>query len=481
MKQTTKNLKKQVVTGTLVLAMLVTFVGCTNKSQNEPSDAIKLYSPNRSAEEIVNVGKIKAYADCWQGNPIEEDLSNNLTLAYSLSVSNVTKFASDKYIPKGYSVDKMIEWGKTPSLGMDILHKNGFTGKGATIAYVDQPIGTHEQYTRNNLHYTNNTESESSMHGPAVLSILAGKDIGVVPDADVYYYAHASWKRDQSTHVQCLNQIMEQNKKLPKEKKITMVGFSDNINPTEKNAEAFQEAVDACEKAGIMVWFCGDYGRLDFVPLSDKSNPNNVYAKVLGGYDTNRVFVPTSGVTTAANLYGANYTYWGQGGLSWAMPYVLGIYAMAKEIDQSLTKDELYQYLLDTSYKMNTISVIHPVAYIAKVLEKVGRKEDAAKLLEQEKNRKKYIYAVHDLKGSSQEEQQKIYDSCYDVTNAYVVTVDASAFSNTKEMYDALCADAKKRGGAVKEMRLYGKASMITYLDKKSKWPVVHMNEKNNE
>lgn len=44
-------------------------------------------------------------------------------------------------------------------------------------------------------------------------------------------------------------------------------------------------------------------------------------------------------------------------------------------------------------------------------------------------------------------------------------------------MYDALCADAKKRGGAVKEMRLYGKASMITYLDKKSKWPVVHMYE----
>lgn len=245
------------------------------------------------------------------------------------------------------------------------------------------------------------------MHGPAVLSILAGKDIGVAPDADVYYYAHASWERDQSTHVQCLNQIMEQNKKLPKDKKITMVGFSDNINPTEKNAGAFQEAVDACEKAGIMVWFCGDYGRLDFVPLSDKSNPNNVYAKVLGGYDTNRVFVPTAGITTAANLYGANYTYWGQGGLSWAMPYVLGIYAMAKEIDPSLTKDELYQYLLDTSYKMNAISVIHPVAYIAKVLEKVGRKEDAAKLLEQEKNRKKYIYAVHDLKGSSQEENRK--------------------------------------------------------------------------
>lgn len=123
MKQTTKNLKKQVVTGILVLAVLVTSVGCTNKSQNEPSDAIKLYSPNRSAEEIVNVGKIKAYADCWQGNPIEEDLSNNLPLAYSLSVSNVTKFASDKYIPEGYSVDKMIEWGKTPSLGMDLLEK----------------------------------------------------------------------------------------------------------------------------------------------------------------------------------------------------------------------------------------------------------------------------------------------------------------------------------------------------------------------
>lgn len=33
--------------------------------------------------------------------------------------------------------------------------------------------------------------------------------------------------------------------------------------------------------------------------------------------------------TKAENMDGANYIYWGKGGLSWAMPYVLGVYAMA--------------------------------------------------------------------------------------------------------------------------------------------------------
>ena len=33
--------------------------------------------------------------------------------------------------------------------------------------------------------------------------------------------------------------------------------------------------------------------------------------------------------TKAENMDGANYIYWGKGGLSWTMPYVLGVYAMA--------------------------------------------------------------------------------------------------------------------------------------------------------
>ena len=43
----------------------------------------------------------------------------------------------------------------------------------------------------------------------------------------------------------------------------------------EKNTEEFQKAVKACEKAGIMVWFCGDYRGASFIPNSDKNNFEN--------------------------------------------------------------------------------------------------------------------------------------------------------------------------------------------------------------
>ena len=34
------------------------------------------------------------------------------------------------------------------------------------------------------------------MHGPAVASLLAGKTIGVAPDANIYYAAWPSWLED---------------------------------------------------------------------------------------------------------------------------------------------------------------------------------------------------------------------------------------------------------------------------------------------
>ncbi len=57
--------------------------------------------------------------------------------------------------------------------------------------------------------------TDESMHGPAVLSLLSGKDIGTAPEAEVYYYSDASWERDQLRQSEVLYQIIEKNKTLP--------------------------------------------------------------------------------------------------------------------------------------------------------------------------------------------------------------------------------------------------------------------------
>ena len=286
-------------------------------SQRKYTGAIQPLRFTREAAAIQAVGGVEPYGAYWLGEQVRvtADLSSSPALAYSLTISDKTSFQS---LPAGYDPAALLEWSKGPGLNVDILHRHGFTGKGAVIAYVDQPIASHPQYSGGNLHYINNSGDDSSMHGPAVLSLLAGKDTGTAPEAEVYFYAHAAWKADQTTHAQCLYQIIQQNEKLPEGKKIRMVGFSDNIDEKERNAQAFRDAVAACEKAGIMVWFCAEYGAASFAPLSDKNQfssltPDHWWRT---GYPADLVFVPTAGRTTAATTGNANYIYWGSGGLS---------------------------------------------------------------------------------------------------------------------------------------------------------------------
>lgn len=290
--------KKRLLAFCLAMNLVLLLIGCNKKGgepltetdgsiqtdsiRDEPEPAI---APENAIRPLVakrflapqkGVDGIEPYAEHWlRGQKIiDADLSEKLSLAYSLTVGDKTTLPNGS--PQGYDMDALLEWGKAPGLNMDVLHEHGFTGKGAVIAYVDQPIAEHEQFSGLTLHYTNNTDSESSMHGVAVLSLLAGKDIGTAPEAEVYYYGHASWEGDQASSAECLYQIIEQNKALPKGEKITMVGFSSNIRSDLQNKSAFREAAAACEEAGIMVWFCGEYGAAAFLSLSDKNDFHNL-------------------------------------------------------------------------------------------------------------------------------------------------------------------------------------------------------------
>ena len=242
---------KRMISLLLCMTLFVSLFACISAAaESAPKTAIyplvKVFSPT----SLKAVDGVEPYAEFWLDweNKVSADLSGAPGLAFSLTFSDQTKFSGA--LPTGYDPQALLEWGKYPGLNIDILQKHGFTGEGAVIAYVDQPIGKHEQYNTDKLHYTNNSGTYTSMHGPTVLSMLAGKDIGTAPEAEVWFYGHASWNLDQTTHAECLYQIIEQNEKLPEDRKIRMVGFSDNIDEREANPDAFREAVKACEDAG---------------------------------------------------------------------------------------------------------------------------------------------------------------------------------------------------------------------------------------
>lgn len=427
------------------------------------SSAIQPLGMVRSWPEIAAVNGVQAYDAFWMPGQLQiEDVSGSTALAYSLTFSDKAQFSG---IPNGYNPEELLEWGKYPGLNVDILHKHGFTGKGATIAYIDQPIDSHEEYENLNLHYINNTSNLDSMHGPTVLSMLAGKEIGTAPEAEVYYYGHASWEGDQTTHAECLYQIIEKNKTLDKDEKITMVGFSDNIVSSEENEKAFEDAVKACEDAGIMVWFCGEYETAAFLPMADKNVPTNlIFNPMYCGRRTDAVTVPASGRTGAATYYftKAEYIYWGgNGGVSWTMPYVLGLYAIAIEIDPTLKQDELRTLLMDTTYDNNGMRIVNPVGFVAEVLKGVGRTKEAQAMLDEVAARSKYMYAVMDTAAMSKEDLEAVGGYLATITDATVLVADAAAFSSAEELYVALQKDAKERGGKTVGVQLFGTADMV--------------------
>ena len=453
---------KKLLAGILTVSMLCTGMGTTTVAEetdhsegNSITRLIKSYDNGK----IKSVGGVKAYSKHYGSSlKVKADLSNSLALANSLTFSNKTKFSK---VPEGFSQEGLLSWGKYPGLNIDILHKYGYTGKGAVVAYVDQPVEVknNEQYKSANVHYKNNSGLKSSMHGPAVLSLLVGKDTGTAPDTEVYYYAHAAWKEDQKTHAQCLYQIIEQNKKLSKKKKITMVGFSDNIDPSEKNTEEFQKAVKACEKAGIMVWFCGDYKGVSFIPNSDKNNFENLAYESWETYhmEPDLVYVPSAGRTTAYEEGNKSYIYWSQGSLSWTMPYMIGLYGIVKQIDPSLTQEDIEQLVVETAYVNSAgMRIVDPAEFVCTVLDKVGKKIDAKKIRAEVKARRSYTYAIMNTALLSAEDVDSISKYLSSITDSTVLIVDASAYGDIKELYDALVKDHKQRGGKVAGIQIFG-------------------------
>lgn len=433
-----------------------------NSSETMQKSPIQPLKVIRKIKTFPEVNGIKPFDYCWNTKKItiDGDFSRPQGFLHTLTIGDNTSFTNP--LPANYDPQKSIEWGKYPGLNMDILHKHGFTGKGAVIAYVDGPIGKNmpdfkEQYAGNTIHYVNNTEVERNMHGSAVLSLLLDKNIGTVPEVELYYYAIATWELDQTRHSDALYQIIEKNKALNENKKIRMVGFSDCINKSEKNASAFKKAVEACEKEGIMVWFCDEYGSVSFIPYSDKNSFESLVTEYWwGNKKPGLVCVPCAGRTTSFVRDNLHYIYWAKGGLSWAMPYVLGLYAIAIEIDPSLTQENLRKLIVDTAYVSSEgLPIVNPVGFVAEVLKKVGRDSEAQVILDEVKARTKYIYAVINYKNVLESELNVIEIQLAGITDATVLVVDASKYTDAQSILNAIQSDSKNRGGIVEGVILF--------------------------
>jgi serine protease AprX len=85
------------------------------------------------------------------------------------------------------------------------------------------------------------------------------------------------------------------------------------------------------------------------------------------------IIIPSNYRTTAAYWGNESYIYWGQGGFSWAIAYIAGLFALAFTIALSLTYTEITSNLVASKTPCGDGAfIVNPVKFIETIQSKAS-------------------------------------------------------------------------------------------------------------
>jgi hypothetical protein len=311
------------------------------------------------------------------------DFRNSLNDLLYASFDDKTVWPPKERMPAGFDREKIMETGKNPGLGIRTLQDEGITGKNIGIAIIDLTLLVdHQEYSKQLRLYEETEDIRggwrmTQMHGPAVASIAVGKTVGVAPEADLYYIANVfcsgtgSGGLDFGCLAKSVRRIMEINRQLPPDRKIRVLSMSIGWEPESKGYAEIQAAVQEAKDAGIFIICSSEseiYGfnfhALGRFPLADPDafdsyEPGLWWAKRFyqGQMELNdTLLVPMDSRTTASPTGNAEYVFYREGGWSWAIPYIAGVYALAAQVRPNVTPDLFWSTALHTG---RTIQLDH--------------------------------------------------------------------------------------------------------------------------
>lgn len=323
-----------------------------------------------------------------------KDYENNLE---EVCFNEATVWPSD--IESVMDPDQILELGKNPGLGIDKLHKSGLTGRNVSIAIVDQGLNLdHEEYCSNILgyellHYTGN----ASLHGSAVASIAVGKSCGVAPSANVYYVASTfgkftpfGYKYNLEYMADSIDRIVEINDLLPEGHKIRVISISQGF-ADDKDGRKIIDAIERANKKGIFVLTTTPEPNYGFSIMGlgreFEADPDDIDSYIPGSWLEDSFYsdnfwlspettlaIPMDSRTYASFQTTDEYEFCAQGGYSWSVPWLAGLYALCAEKKPSITPDEFIQKAFETG-------TIREIEHEGKVY-KLGTIIDPQKLIE---------------------------------------------------------------------------------------------------
>lgn len=299
------------------------------------------------------------------------DLSGKGELLKAMPFDSRTVWPAANKLPEGFDPGRVLEEGKNPGLGIRGLHKQGIDGKGISIAIIDQPLVKDHQEYINNIAHLEEIDVKGvppQMHGPAVASIAVGKDCGVAPSANLYYYAIPMWKwHNCQPYCDVIDKILELNKSLKSPKKIRVVSISTGMFSLWNDFTRWEKTLRKAEQQGVLVITCDtaaiDYGTLTRIPGKDPDEYNN-YRSGRNGGGASSLLVPAGNLTTASHEGPEVYTYWTGTGMSWAAPYLAGLATLAFQVDPEIEPKKIVELLLQSAVQTEAGAIVNPTVFI---------------------------------------------------------------------------------------------------------------------
>jgi subtilisin family serine protease len=349
--------------------------------------------------EMIDIGRGKPIAprsvkdlakfnDMWGLSGVvlsKLDLKTAAKTLGSMTFDTRTVWPPVERMPAGFDPAKIIEDGKDPGLGLRALHKLGIDGEGVHIAIIDQP------HTPNHVEYRDQIEKyveidvagvRPQMHGPPVASAAVGKSCGVAPAARLWFYAQPSWKRDNGTYCDALEQILAHNMQAKPADRIRVVSISDGAFPAQANYDRWLETMKLCRASGLLVITCAQvdilYRTAGREAGADPNSPHS-YRPGKYGHGEKALLVPASNRTLASHWGPDVYTYWYDGGMSWAAPYLAGIAALGYQVNPDLTPQQVLDALRASAAITDAGLVVNPVGFIDVVRQKKGAEKKKPK------------------------------------------------------------------------------------------------------
>lgn len=402
------DMKKKVVVLVLSAIFLINATGCSKQANkevpqksNDENETVQQVSEgiarkpspvtyNRPAVKSlseIEYPQMPEYLDLISSDLSALDLSGELDRLCKADFDSKTKWSEN--IPEGFKPEEIINFHKNPGLGVKEVHSKGITGKGVNIGFIDKNLLVDHIEYKDKVKYYYEINSQSAvahMHGCAVASIAAGENVGVAPEADIYFISCENYNKvdgkselDYTWEAKAIDKMLELNNTLPSDDKIRVLSISAVCNPEVKGYDEYIAAIERANKENIFV-ISGNsfenyedsfyfYG-LDIKPLTDKDDLNNYTPMVwdnwirlvkgkenFDAYYQDKIkekapkeilLIPTECKTMASPTGNNDYMYNGYGGWSWVMPYIAGTYALACEVKSDITPEEFWKLALET-------------------------------------------------------------------------------------------------------------------------------------